>query len=107
MRGARTAVVPALGAALFLCLPSDARAESGETAEARTIRPHRSAEILLDMNDAGRPEHEEGGTFRIRKRYGFEYAHRFDRDAGAPMVFSVQGPAMPRNRLGLSFEIRF
>ena len=107
MRGTRTAVVPTLGAVLLLCLPSDAWAESEEAVEARAPRPHRSAEILLDMNDAARLEHEEGGNFRIRKRYGFEYAHRFDRDAAAPVLFSIQGPAMPRNRVGLSFEIRF
>jgi hypothetical protein len=107
MRGARISVVPTLGALFFLCLPSAARAESDEAAEAREPRPHRTAKILLDMNDAVRQEHEEGGNFRIRKRYGFEYSHRFDRDAAGPIIFSVQGPALPRQRLGLSFEIRF
>jgi len=107
MRGARTAVVPTLGAVLLLCLPSDSWAGSEEVAEARKTRPHRSAEILLTMDDAVRIEREEGGTFCIRKRYGFEYAHRFDRDSGAPVVFSIQGPAMPNKRFGLSFEVRF
>jgi len=106
MRGART-VVPTLGAALFLSLPSDSWADSDEAAEARESRPHRSAEILLSMDDAVRNEREEAGSFRIRKRYGFEYAHRFDRDVGAPVIFSIQGPAMPQKRFGLSFEVRF
>jgi hypothetical protein len=90
-----------------LCLPSSAFADSEEDAEARKPRPHRSAEILLNMDDAVRIEREEAGTFRIRKRYGFEYAHRFDRDGGAPMIFSIQGPALPHKRFGLSFEVRF
>ena len=108
MRGARTAIVlPTLGALLFLCLPSECWADSEEAAEAQKPRPHRSAEILLSMDDAERIEHEEGASFRIRKRYGFEYAHRFDRDAGGPVIFSIQGPAMPHKRFGLSFEVRF
>lgn len=107
MRGARTAALPTLGAVLLFCLPTDLRADSDDAAEARQPRRHRSAEILLDMDDALRIEREEGGSFRIRKRYGFEYAHRFDGAAGRPLIFSVQGPAMPQKRLGLSFEVRF
>src|SRR5262245_52841969 len=107
MRGGKSAVVPTLGAVILLCLSSDARADSDEDAEARAPRPHRTAEILLSMDDAARLEHEreEGGTFRIRKRYGFEYAHSFDRDAGVPLIFSIQGPALPQKRFGLSFEL--
>ncbi len=107
MRGARAAALPTLGAALLLCLPTDAWADSDEEAEARLPRPRRSAEILLDMDDAVRLEREEGGSFRIRKRYGFEYAHRFESDSGPPLIFSIQGPAMPRKRFGLCFEVRF
>jgi len=111
MRGGKSAVVPTLGAVILLCLSSDARADSDEDAEARAPRPHRTAEVLLSMDDAVRlereREREEGGTFRIRKRYGFEYAQRFDRDAGAPLIFSIQGPALPNKHFGLSFEIRF
>ncbi len=107
MRGAKAAGLAALVAALLLGPTSDVWADSEEAAEARTPRRHRSAEILLDMDDALRIEREEGGSFRIRKRYGFEYARRFDSDSGPPLIFSIQGPAMPRKRLGLSFEIRF
>ena len=110
MRGAAAAALPALGAALILCLPVAAWCDSAEElAEAR--KPHRprtrSAQILLDMDDAVRSERDAGGSFRIRKRYGFEYAHRFDSRDGPPLIFSIQGPAMPHKRLGLSFEIRF
>ena len=108
MRGGKAAIVPTLLAVILLCLSSDTRAGSDEDPEAPTAaRPHRSAEILVSMDDAARFEREEGGTFRICKRYGFEYAHRFDRDAGAPLIFSIQGPAMPHKRFGLSFEVRF
>jgi hypothetical protein len=106
MRGAKTAL-PTLGAALLLCLPIDARSDSDENLDARSPNPRRSAEILLDMNDAVRLERAEGGSFRIRKRYGFEYAHRFQGQAGPPVIFSIQGPALPRKRFGLSFELRF
>jgi hypothetical protein len=106
MRGARTAALSTLGAVLLFCLPTDARADSDDAAEAQP-RHHRSAEVLLDMDDALRTEREEGGGFRLRKRYGIEYAHRFDGPAGRPLIFSVQGPAMPKKRLGISFEVRF
>ena len=107
MRGARAAAVPILGAALLFCLPADTRADPDETAEPRSPRARRSAEILLDMDDAVRFEREEGGGFRIRKRYGFEYAHRIAGESGPPLIFSIQGPAMPRKRVGLCFEVRF
>jgi hypothetical protein len=107
MRVARAAAVPVLGAALLLCLPADTRADPDPAAETRIARPRRSAEILLDMDDAVRAEREEHGNFRIRKRYGFEYAHRIASGSGPPVIFSIQGPAMPRKRVGLSFEIRF
>jgi hypothetical protein len=110
MRGAAAAALPTLGALLVLCLPLSGWADSDENpaAEGRKPRRHRSAEILLDMDDAARSVREEGGAFRIRKRYGFEYAHRFDSSDGPPVIFSIQGPAMGRGkRLGLSFELRF
>jgi hypothetical protein len=107
MRGA-AATLATLGAALLLCLPGRAaRAEPDELAEARQpTRRHRSAEILLDMDDAVRVDREEGGRFRLRKRYGFEYAHRLD-VGEHPLVFSIQGPALPRKGVGLSIEFRF
>ena len=107
MRGARAAAGTVLGAALLLWPALECRAGSDEEAEAPEPRPHRSAEILLSMDDAVPTDREQGGSFRIRKRYGFEYAHRFDRGAGAPMIFSVQGPALPYKRFGLTFEFRF
>jgi hypothetical protein len=59
------------------------------------------------MDDVVRVEREERGNFRIRKRYGFEYAHRVASDTGPPVIFSIQGPVMPRKGVGLSFEVRF
>ena len=108
MRGAAGAL-PTLGAVVALCLPVPAWSDSDEADELRKAhRPRRSAEILLDMDDVTRAEREAGGTLRIRKRYGFEYAHRFDSRTGAPpLVFSIQGPALPHKRFGLSFELRF
>jgi hypothetical protein len=110
MRGVRGTALPTLGAVLVLCLPAVAWSnDSDEIAEARKApRRARSAQVLLDMDDAVRTQQREpGGAFRIRKRYGFEYAHRFDSQDGPPVIFSIQGPAMPRKRLGLSLEIRF
>jgi hypothetical protein len=109
MRGARATALPTLGAVLVLCLPAAAWADgSDELAEAaKTPRRLRSAEVLLDMDDATRAQREPGGGFRIRKRYGLEYAHRFTTEDGTPVIFSIQGPRMPRKRFGLSFEIRF
>ena len=97
-----------LGAALGFALPpAAARARSNDELEAaRKPRPHASAVVLLDMNDAVRADRAEGGVFRIRKRYGFEYVRDF-RVADHPYAFSVQGPALPRKRLGLTFEFRF
>ena len=106
MRGSTTALLT-LGALTLLSLPSPALADSEEPSEARRPRPHRSAEILLDMNDSVRADREPGGQLRIRKNYGLEYSHRFDSTEGPPVIFSIQGPAMPRKRLGLSFEVRF
>jgi len=107
MRVARTAGLPALGAALLLCLTADARADSDEEDEVRAHHPRRTAEVLLDMDDAVRTDRDEGGSFHIRKRYGFEYAQRISSGSGPPVIFSVQGPAMPHKRFGLSFEVRF
>jgi hypothetical protein len=59
------------------------------------------------MNDALGADRDRGGSFRIRKRYGFEYAHRFDHGQGPPLIMSIQGPALPRKRLGVSIEFRF
>ena len=107
MRVARTAGLPALGAALLLCLTADARAGSDEEDELRAHPPRRTAEILLDMDDAVPSDRDEGGSFRIRKRYGFEYAHPIASGSGPPVIFSIQGPALPRKRFGLCFEVRF
>lgn len=106
MRGS-TATLLTLGALALLCLAPAAHANPEETPEPHRPRRTRSAEILLDMNDATRNDREPGGRLRIRKRYGLEYSHRFDSAQGPPVIFSVQGPAMPRKRLGLSFEVRF
>ena len=108
MRQSRAATPATLGAVLILCLPFAAFGDTSED-ETRARRPvrHRSAEVLLDMDDANRPDRDLRGSFRIRKRYGFEYAHRFDSSEGPPLIFSIQGPAMPRKRFGLSFELRF
>lgn len=97
-----------LGALLALALPAAEAGANGpdDLEPAAKPRRHRSAEVLLDMDDAFRVERLESGVFRIRKRYGFEYAHGFTVDR-RPFVFSVQGPAMPRRRFGLSFELRF
>ena len=106
MRGS-TAAVLTLGALTLWSLPSPALADPEELAEAHRPRRHRSAEILLDMNDPLGSDREPGGRLRIRKHYGLEYSHRFASDQGPPMIFSIQGPAMPRKRFGLSFEVRF
>ena len=108
MRGS-TAAILTLGALTLLSLPRPALADPEEPTEAHRPRRHRSAEILLDMNDSAHSDREPGGQFRIRKHYGFEYSHRFASDQGPPVIFSIQGPAMPgmRKRLGLSFEVRF
>ena len=97
-----------LASALALALPAVPAVAGGhdELEPVRKPRRHRSAEVRLDMDDAFRVERLESGVFRIRQRYGFEYAHGFTVDR-RPFVFSVQGPAMPRKRLGLSFELRF
>jgi hypothetical protein len=106
MRGS-TAVLSTLGALTLLWLPLPALADPEGPTEAARPRRHRSAEVLLDMDDAIRSDREPGGHFRIRKRVGFEYSHRFDSDQGPPVIFSIQGPAMGRKRVGLAFEIRF
>jgi hypothetical protein len=106
MRGF-TATLLTLGALALLCVTPSARANPDEAPEPHRPRRTRSAEILLDMNDATRNDREPGGRFRIRKRYGLEYSHRFNSEQGPPVIFSIQGPAMPRKRLGLSFEVRF
>lgn len=108
MRG-RQATLLTLGALTLLFLPSQAFADSEEPPhpEAQRPRRHRTAEILLDMNDAPRGEREPGYQIRIRKHYGLEYSHRFDQDEGPAVIFSIKGPAMPRKRLGLTFEVRF
>jgi hypothetical protein len=106
MRGS-TAVLLTLGALTLLSHPPPAFADPVERAEAPRPARHRSAEVLLDMRDANRGDREPGGEFRIRKRVGFEYSHRFDAKQGPPLIFSIQGPVMGRKRLGLSFELRF
>jgi hypothetical protein len=109
MRRARKATPIAIGAVLILGLPvaafGDSLVEEREDEARKPVR-HRSAEILRDMDALDR-ERDERGSFRIRKRYGFEYARSFDTDDGPPLIFSIQGPALPRKRFGLSFEIRF
>jgi hypothetical protein len=97
-----------LVALMALALPAAEAGASGldELEPASKPRRHRSAEVLLDMDDVVRVERLESGVFRIRKRYGFEYAHGFTVDR-RPFVFSVQGPAMPRKGFGVSFELRF
>ena len=101
--------LPALGALLLLALPLVAGANPPVDApRANPARRHRPVQVLLDMNDALRTERSASGVFRIRKSYGFEYSHRFEGDRGsAPIIFSVQGPALPRKHLGLTFELRF
>jgi hypothetical protein len=107
MRRARELLILGTALAAFALPAGSAGADSSEELErARNPRRHRSAEVLLDMDDAVRMERTESGVFRIRKRYGFEYAHAFSVDR-RPFRFSVQGPAMPRKRLGVSFELRF
>jgi len=108
MRG-RSATLLALGALTLLSIASPARAQSEDPAETHRppVRRHRSAEILLDMNDAPRGDREPGSRLRIRKSYGLEYSQRFDSEQGPPLIFSIQGPAMPHKRLGLTFELRF
>ena len=106
MRGS-TATLLTLGTLTLLTLPSPSWAGSDEPSDAHRPRRHRSAEILLDMNDAPRGDREPGGHFRLRKRYGLEYAHSFAQSEGPPIIFSIQGPKMPRKRFGLSFEVRF
>jgi len=106
MRGSTTAFLT-LGALTLLSLPRPALADPEDPTAAHHPRRHRSAEILLDMNDSVRNDREPGGRLRIRKNYGLEYSHRFASDQGPPVIFSIQGPAMPRKRLGLSFEVRF
>ena len=103
------ALVAALGSAILLALPPAAGAD-GDPRARRTPKPkrHHGAEILLDMNDALGVDRTAGGVLRIRKRYGLEYAHRFDQAGDAPpLILSIQGPAMPRKRLGLCIEIKF
>src|SRR5262245_8976318 len=87
-RVARTAGLPALGAALILCLTHDARADSDGDDEVRAHAPRRTAEVLLDMDDAVRTERAEGASFGIRKRYGFEYAQKISSGSGPPVIFS-------------------
>ena len=97
-----------LGSMILLGLPSPAGADSDERAAAhRPPKRHRAAEILLDMNGALGADRAQSGTFRIRKRYGFEYAHRFDQGHGPPLIMSIQGPALPRKLLGVSIEFKF
>lgn len=106
MRGSTAALIT-LGAAALLTLPAPALANPEEPGEPPRPRPHRTAEILLDMHDSVRNDREPGGRLRIRKRYGLEYAHRFATGDGPPTIFSIQGPRMPNKRWGLTFELRF
>jgi hypothetical protein len=106
MRGT-TALLLTLGALTLLSLPTPALADPEDPTEAPRPRRFRSAEILLDMNDSIRSDREPGGQFRIRKRVGVEYSHTFASDQGPPVIFSIQGPAVGRKRLGLIFELRF
>lgn len=108
MRVLALAAAAALGSSILLGLPAMAAADGDLRPAHRPPKRHHGAEILLDMNDALGIERAEGGSFRIRKRYGLEYAHRFDAQGGGPpLILSIQGPAMPRKRLGLSIEIKF
>ena len=107
MRRRSSTTLVILGA-VTLCFPASlALADPEDPADAHRPRRHRSAEILLDMNDTPRGDREPGSRLRIRKHYGLEYSHRFDSEQGPPVIFSIQGPAMPRKRLGVSFEVRF
>jgi len=106
MRGS-TALFLTLGALTLLTLPSPAVAEPEDPTEAPRPRRYRSAEVLLDMTDSVRTAREPGGQFRIRKRVGFEYSHSFASDQGPPVIFSIQGPAMGKKKVGLMFEFRF
>lgn len=107
MRGS-TALLLTLGALTLLTLPQVALADQEDPTEApRPPRRYRSAEVLLDMTDSVRSAREPGGQFRIRKRVGFEYSHSFASDQGPPVIFSIQGPAMGKKKLGLMFELRF
>ena len=107
MRGLALAAAAVLGSSILLGAPGPAGADGDPRDAHRPPKRHRSAQVLLDMNDALGVDRAEGGSFRIRKRYGFEYAHRFEARGGPPLVLSIQGPAMPRKRLGLCIELRF
>ena len=107
MRVLALAAAAVLGSSILLGAPATAGADGDARAPLRPPKRHRATEILLDMNDALGVDRTEGGSFRIRKRYGFEYAHRFEAHGGPPLELSIQGPALPRKRLGLCIELRF
>jgi hypothetical protein len=94
-----------LTTALILLVPGAALADSNAESQPRV---QRSREILLQMEEPPQrdPRRWLDSHFHIHKRRGLEYSHATsvgERD----VVFSLQGPAMPRKRLGLAFEVRF
>ena len=107
MRGLALTAAAVLGSSILLGAAGPAGADGDPRDAHRPPKRHRSAQVLLDMNDALGVDRAEGGSFRIRKRYGFEYAHRFEAHGGPPLELSIQGPALPRKRLGLCIELRF
>ena len=100
-RHRRAIVATAVG--LLLPTPGLADRDSDDAPPRR----QRSREILLHIEKPSeRDLHQVQSEFRIHKRRGLEYRRGVtvgERD----LVLSLQGPAMPRRRLGLAFEVRF
>ena len=111
MRVQRLAAAFALGSSILIGLPLGAGADPDPRAPLRPPKAQhpRPAQILLDMNDALGVERTSTGALQIRKTYGLEYAHRFEQKGGGamPVIFSIQGPAIPRKRVGLEIQLRF
>ncbi len=93
----------------LLSVGGAARADEETAVSKPTIR--RSAEILAHMDQPAletlRPERTWfTGNIHIKKKRGFEYTYLMSVN-GHPMLLNVQGPVMRKNRLGLTFELRF
>jgi hypothetical protein len=120
MRVKRLAAAFALGSSIAIGVPVGAGADPDPRlllrppsqhsgAPSPPAEHHRSPQILLDMNNPLGVERSSTGALQVRKTYGVQYVHRFGQKGGSdtPVIFTIQGPALPRKRVGIEFELHF